>query len=184
MPGGEIINGGSAVCMYHGELYIGGTGWGNGQPDTNLLRWDEDSAKWVHVPGPNSSITSLAVYNDTLYVGGWFTNVNGDSSMSRIAKYWAPKKPISVQEVKNKESEIKVFPNPFSNSVVFKLLKARPKAVLALFDRSGKRQEINYSLENENTQILLQRGKLAKGIYFYRISDPQTLLGEGKLLIE
>jgi hypothetical protein len=184
MPGGEIIKGGSAVCMYHGEVYLAGQGTPGFQPDTVLARWDEDSAKWFPVMGPDQMVNALAVYKDTLYVGGWFTNVNGDSSMSRIAKYWAPKKPISVQEVKNKESEIKVFPNPFSNSVVFKLLKARPKAVLALFDRSGKRQEINYSLENENTQILLQRGKLAKGIYFYRISDPQTLLGEGKLLIE
>jgi len=74
--------------MYHGQLFVGGyDSWGN-ITDTILIRWD--GKQWHHIIGPNSSLSSLKVYNDTLYLGGGFTQIGNDTSIKWIAKYSTP----------------------------------------------------------------------------------------------
>lgn len=72
--------------MYHGQLFVGGYAGAGGPNDTILIFWN--GKQWQHISGPNSSLSSLKVYNDTLYVGGGFTQVGSDTSIKWIAKYY------------------------------------------------------------------------------------------------
>ncbi len=63
----------------------------NGQFLQNIYRWD--GTEWNSLlAGVNSTVTSLQVYEDSLYVGGYFTAANNYVA-KHIARYYAPPPP-------------------------------------------------------------------------------------------
>ena len=79
--------------MYHNKLYVGGGSMTGTEGDTVVAAWDGRS--WERIGGPNSTVTSLIEFQDTLYVGGYFETVSGDS-LSYIAKYYEPNLPTCL----------------------------------------------------------------------------------------
>ncbi len=67
----------NAMCVYNGELYVGGV--------YGLLKWN--GANWT-TPGTgvNGEVDALAVYNNEIYAGGRFT-LAGGVPVSYIAKW-------------------------------------------------------------------------------------------------
>ncbi len=51
--------------VYHGKLYCGGF-----SPPFFFAAWD--GKHWEKIKGPNTSVGSLGIYHDTLFVGGYF----------------------------------------------------------------------------------------------------------------
>jgi len=79
LGGGIQPNGGVAsLCIYNGDLYVGGSFNTVGSGLTNLkciVRWD--GSEWhpvgTGVVSDFSMIRAMAVYNDNLYIGGTFS---------------------------------------------------------------------------------------------------------------
>ena len=82
----------NGLIVYHGELYVGGIIFKAGEDTSNrgLARWDGKQWKQVY-GGTNSEVAAFQIYQDTLYVGGYFTTVgsNNDTSFA-LAKWYTP----------------------------------------------------------------------------------------------
>jgi len=81
----------NGLLIYHGELYLGGCITQAANTNVRYIaRWN--GREWKDVGGgANSAIEALAIYKDTLYVGGYFETVgtNDDTSIA-LAKWYTP----------------------------------------------------------------------------------------------
>ncbi|MBU0489242.1 MAG: PKD domain-containing protein [Bacteroidetes bacterium] len=83
------LNDGLAIADYKGNLYMGlfTTDSVNGEYVGSLICWDGEN--WVSVGHLNYGLQVLKEYRDTLWVGGVFTEVDGQPQKA-IARYVAP----------------------------------------------------------------------------------------------
>lgn len=70
------------INSYNGELYAGGLAMGYGVTG-GLFKWD--GTNWIDLDANNDVIASI-VYNNELYVGGWFDTIAGNQ-IYNIAKW-------------------------------------------------------------------------------------------------
>lgn len=80
-----------AMAMYKGDLYVGGIfdSTANGIEVNHIARWD--GTDWHSLGnGANGSIRALAVFQDTLIVGGGFYEVGNSQRALAIAKWYMP----------------------------------------------------------------------------------------------
>jgi len=80
-----------AMELYRGDLYAGGCmdTLLNGMPVNYIARWD--GTKWDSLgKGTNNVVYTLKNFEDTLYVGGAFTYVNGNQRAYGLAKWFMP----------------------------------------------------------------------------------------------
>jgi hypothetical protein len=121
---------------------------------------------------------SMAVYNNELYVGGYFSSAIGVPLTNCIAK-WNP----TVGEFENISPSIAVGPNPFSNYTVFQLPSSKKsERNLLVFDLLGNLvREEKIGFENE---YRFNRENLVAGVYVYSIYNVNgSLEKSGKLVI-
>lgn len=80
--------------------------------------------------------------------------------------------------------QIKVYPNPFSTSVTFKIEKGlkMKNPQLSIYNIFGK--EVKNVLDIKGLEIIVDRKGLPDGIYFYKLMDKNQTIGIGKLIIE
>jgi trimeric autotransporter adhesin len=182
MKGGEFMWGAYGLGMYRGELYCGTA---TGSVDSIFVKWNDSTQKWLPIPGlAGGTVTTMQVYHDTLFVGGSFTSINGDSGMRGIAKYYAPPKPISVGEVKKKEMKLSVNPNPLGDKAIiqYELPAEVKKAVFTLYDLQGKLIK-SVSLDPKTTSALLNCSDLRNGIYLYDLELDGVSVQRRKIVI-
>jgi len=80
-----------AMAIYRGDLYIGGIfdSTSNGLPVNYIARWD--GSNWNNLGnGCNNWVFALSVYNDTLIVGGDFSEVGDSQRALALAKWHMP----------------------------------------------------------------------------------------------
>ncbi|MDD2387857.1 MAG: PKD domain-containing protein, partial [Bacteroidales bacterium] len=80
-----------AMAIYKGDLYIGGIfdSTANGLTVNHIARWD--GSDWHSLGnGTNRSVRALAVFQDTLIVGGSFYAVGDSQRALAIAKWYMP----------------------------------------------------------------------------------------------
>jgi len=80
-----------AMAIYRGDLYVGGIfdTTVNGLTVNHIARWD--GYNWHSLGnGTNGSVNALAVFQDTLIVGGWFYEVGDSQRALAIAKWYMP----------------------------------------------------------------------------------------------
>jgi hypothetical protein len=85
---GEVYK--QAMCMYRGDLFIGGnfTSAG-GVPTEYIARWDGEN--WSEPAGGiQNAVCALYEYKDELYVGGYFDTVGGYLPANGVARYYEP----------------------------------------------------------------------------------------------
>jgi len=149
-----------AMKEYRNELYVGGAiNDAGGTPVTYIAKWD--GSQWYDLGSIlDNTVTSFAVMNNALYVGGGFWSIDGDTLMSGVAKY---EPPVAIETLSS-EYGFSIFPNP--NQGIFTLLLKTMDAELSFLNLLG--EIIHFKIINsENTEIDLS--KEAKGIYFVRI---------------
>ena len=90
----------------------------------------------------------------------------------------------SVKSKPHQEMGIQVSPNPFSAFTTIKVNgnKAKEKINFLMYDLTGKEIEVKCSISTQ--QIVIERGDLPNGIYFYKISQNNNIIGTGKLIVE
>ena len=104
--------------VYHGKLWVGGKFTKAGLVDcSNIAVWD--GLQWCTPPGDlKQGISALEVYNDTLYVGGGFDMIDGDTTKRYLVKFNSdsPMKcdsTVGISESLGSE-KILIYPNPSS----------------------------------------------------------------------
>jgi len=86
-PGGGVGLTVSALTIYNGELYVGGSflDVGGTSNADYLVKWN--GTTFVPIGTFNGAVRTLATGNASLYIGGDFTSVNADSSLNHIAQW-------------------------------------------------------------------------------------------------
>jgi hypothetical protein len=80
-------------------------------------------------------------------------------------------------------SNISIAPNPFSGSTLVSIdnYEGESPILFELYNTLGERVQ---SIQTSKTQFELQRNQLSAGIYMYRATVDNQLLGSGKVVIE
>jgi len=76
--------------------------------------------------------------------------------------------------------DIKIYPNPFSSSTTLITNTILNNANLVIYNILG--QELKTLKNISGTQITINRGNLADGLYFYTLTQDNRILATGKLI--
>ncbi len=90
---------------------------------------------------------------------------------------------VATQEIPDLEHKVAIFPNPFQASLSINFVDLKGETSLELFTATGKKvlQE-NYELSDDFVGSIPVKD-LAPGIYFYRVTNGEEIIG-GKLVKE
>ena len=157
-----------------GYLGLGFGGSPNGTFLNDLLMYDPTANSWsseTSFPGIARYDAPSFVVNNKAYVG---TGANSNGLCFTDFWEFAPKV-TGINEIQGPIS-IAVSSNPFSTQTTFSFTEAIKNANFQLFSIAGK-EERNISFSGR--QLVVERGVLSAGIYFYFITTPSPA-GEGR----
>jgi hypothetical protein len=77
--------------------------------------------------------------------------------------------------------QLKVFPNPFTNKAVFRLVNASLSGAQFFLLNSTGKMVVSQTVENE--AFIFDRTQLPAGFYFFRFEKEGKILGTGKVVI-
>jgi len=186
-----------AMSEYNGELYVVGDFDSAGQqPALGIARWND--TVWNSVGTgldlmninidtviigvdtfyyPQEFLFASCVYNNELYVGGFFSMIGGVPANS-IAKWHDVG--ATVEEAAGNNSP-NVFPNPASEMITFQFSDARESRSIIIYDQIGREVWREESRENFVSVSVVE---FSDGIYFYTIPKDDGSVCTGKFLIE
>lgn len=74
-----------------------------------------------------------------------------------------------------------VYPNPFNSQTVFRFDEEQKNAQLMLYDVAGRElRAVSFS----GRELILERGNLADGIYFFKVTAGEKNVATGKLVVQ
>lgn len=112
-------------------------------------------------------------YNDS---SGLVYNPSGED----CEYYWVHQ---SINNAKNLNSSIKIFPNPTSNNANFRFSSPITEACyLYLYSSTGKQLVVN-EIQKGITSLKVDLSNFNSGIYYYKIVSVSEVIGNGKILI-
>lgn len=138
-----------------------------------------------HITGNVNGTSAVAIFgkpidvimslDGNLLVSDWVNRVIRKIELPVVA---------SINSKPQQEIGIQVSPNPFSTSTTIKINgnKGKEKINFLMYDLTGKEIEVKSSVSTQ--QIVIERGDLPNGIYFYKISQNTNIIGTGKLIVE
>jgi hypothetical protein len=90
----------------------------------------------------------------------------------------------NVKQTVKKDVVTKIYPNPFHNEVTIELkgINNPEQIEVKLFNLLGQEIEVNKTIDE--SKVILQRGDLLQGIYFYKVISEGAEVGSGKLIAE
>ena len=185
------------MTVYNNELYVMGEFDSVGQQSIlGIARWNDTT--WNSVGSgldlmnthfdtliigmdtilyPQEFIISSCVYNNALYVGGFFSMIGGVSANS-IARWHDVGAAVEEPSTSNL---INVFPNPTHETVTFEFSNANETRSIVLYDQMGR--EVWRDETNENL-VSISVNEFSVGMYFYRVEESGTVTATGKLIVE
>ena len=89
---------------------------------------------------------------------------------------------VGVDE-KNKQTNYKIYPNPFTNSAIIKFNYSDSQDyILQIINQSG---QIIQTLKNITSgEIEIKKGDMKNGVYFYRLQNSNGIVAKGKMIIK
>ena len=169
-----------SIYELNGYLYIGGYFYTiyNGDTIGSLLRLSVDSLCTCNNI-VMSGIEVVSSYNNNIVIGGFFSQIDNDNSINRLAiSKGLPKFDncysitTSIESLNNKEFSI--YPNPTSDFI--ELTVETDDQELQIFDLQGKmvkRQQLKNS--SNSTKVKLDLTTLQNGIYLLRIINSKEV---------
>ena len=121
-------------------------------------------------------ILSSCVYNNELYVGGYFSMIGGIAANS-IAKWHDFGANV---EAYSSLDHVTISPNPAHDIATFQFTTSTERTVIVT-DQAGR--EI-WRRETTDETVEFPAGEFAAGMYFYLVSDEGGLTAQGKFLIQ
>lgn len=136
-----------------------------------MFKTTNGGESWIEESTPiNTTLPEIEIVNyDLVYVSAGYNVIFKNSDANLIANIFD----LHQNHIG------RIYPNPAIDEITIELYDNTSGLIFQLFDLMGNRM-INQSL-NEN-KTTLQRGNIPSGLYFFRITNKNTLLGTGKLL--
>ncbi len=167
----------SDMKIVDNKLYCVGTfNQAGGITANQFAMWD--GLYWCSVGSTfNNKIDAIENFNDTIFIAGNFLAVDGDSSISKLAKWIGGNytaecgNTTTVKELEN-EGGLNVYPNPCNNFLYIQLNQSFSKANSVLIINSLGQTVLE--LKNINTNNPINISDLADGLYVVKISNNQN----------
>tara|TARA_R110002050_G_scaffold300722_2_gene471953 strand:+ start:100304 stop:101731 length:1428 start_codon:yes stop_codon:yes gene_type:complete len=171
-PGSETID---VMAVHGGYLYVAGQfQTPGGIPANSVARWD--GHQWCGCGSTfDGQITAMTFYRDTLYVGGGFNHIDGDS-IAKIARFIGSdfadtcgSTTVGIKTIETEKTKIVGFPNPAQNEINL-LLPNLKNQKIEIYIRNSVGQLVFQKAENIlNNKLTLSISSLSNGVYFGEI---------------
>ncbi len=170
--------------VHNDKLYVvGGFDEAGGTPTRKIASWDGTS--WCGFGTTDSTfdsyVNAIGFYHDTMYIGGNFLSIDGDSTISRIAKYIGTGADTcgnrtGIGELSDKENvAFSIYPNPAQDYFNVEITNPDKEEInLSLYNLLGEKlyhQEFSSRYHKEE----ISTRSLAKGVYIVSL---QTKSGQ------
>lgn len=174
--------------IFDDKLYVvGNISRAGGVSAWDIAYWDGEN--WcglgTRTETFDNQLGCLGTYRDSLYIGGGFWSVDGDSSISRIAK-WAggdyteacgnttgnPPQPEKV--------ELLVYPNPANDLLNIELPQNSGDLFLEIFSVTGQRL-LNARLYSSSQEIRISH--LPPGLYLAKLTNKNGISSTQRIVI-
>lgn len=127
--------------------------------------------------GPGDNATSIAIQGDGKIVLGGYAKPNFVMCRYNLTPWLK-----DIEGVAEHSSVVSVYPNPFiSNFMIVSSIELKD-AQLNVFDVTGK--NVLSILEINGFSLIIPRNNLSSGMYFYRLTQNNRVVGNGKLIAE
>ncbi|MBI3502072.1 MAG: T9SS type A sorting domain-containing protein [Bacteroidetes bacterium] len=139
-----------------------------GNPDTTYIGFTNYNwgMFYIHVTAVYDTTHIESTYNDSIDNGGcgFIIGVNEN----------------------NYQQTVSLFPNPFSTSTTLQTNTPLHNATLTVYNCYG--QEVKSVVISHQSSVVIERGNLASGIYFYKVTEDKgqganEVIATGKLII-
>jgi hypothetical protein len=157
--------------------------------------WDIQTNKWDDIYKEEYSFDNTYSYNDLILpfyfdvntiFAHMITEFNG-YYWDNIANEWISGEkatfaysPINITAIENiRENELKAYPNPATDFVVFELKNASQPATIEIIDIRGKKVVSQVLPDNRHIAV----SQLKSGLYFYTVSQNERIY-RGKVVVK
>ena len=176
----EGWDGVSDLFVFEGYLWVVGVfEYAGGIPAQHLAKWDGE--KWCSLGSRfDNGLSRLGSYRDTLYLGGGFWSIDGDSSYYRIAKLLdphfsdtcsAPVVNTSVRGAPVRADLFTLYPNPAQGLLTLKAAQLPPdEFTVTISDAQGRavwQREVSHP--GGDFRQVIDLGEVSEGLYVVRI---------------
>jgi len=176
--GSETIE---AMHVHDGYLYVSGQfHLAGGTPAHSIARWDGN--EWCGCGSTfDGGVIAMTHYRDTLYVGGGFNHIDGDS-ITKVARFIGANfadtcgsLAVAIQGVLPEPVFLEGFPNPTLNTFTINLpLSKTEKVKLVVYNNLGQ-VVISSKYFTTDSQISFDVSSLPKGVYVSRIMSEDEM---------
>lgn len=140
-----------------------------------IVKTNNGGSSWNYeVSGTTKNLNNIIIFNNKAIVVGDSGTILMNTNISAVT---------GLKENIKSSQDVNAFPNPFNSFTTIKFNNPdHKKHLLTIFDLSGKttRQINNITTE----EIMINRGDLPGGAYFFQLENEVEIIGYGKLLIE
>jgi hypothetical protein len=128
----------------------------------------------------NSSRTVRYTSDGNFIIAGSHGDALGNQNRGYVVKTGYTLNSLEVEEGKEM---IKVFPNPFQMETIINIEEGDYNALgLEVYDALGRSVNVVYS--EETNRLVLSRGNLKAGVYWFQLLGDGKVVGSGKLVVQ
>lgn len=187
-PNPEIIE----FAIHNNKLFcVGNFEQLGGTPAGGLASWDGTNwcgyDTYFAINNQDVGATNIVFYRDTLYVGGGFETVDGDS-IKYIAQWnggtfvdTCGVISTTISDVEGRFDNISLYPNPASEIITFSFGNIEETRMVIIYDQFGR--EI-WQKENSGWSVEFPALEFSAGLYFYTILSINSPPVTGKFIVE
>lgn len=173
----------NSICIYNNKLIVGGDFSLAGIETTYYIAaWD--GTTWSYIGGIQGyngfdyPVNTVSAYSGCLYAGGRIASANDFPQVVNLNHVSSFCGIIGIEEYSMK-NRINISPNPSTDRFTFTgLIESNS---IEICDVTGRR--VYYTTTNED-KLTLDLSTKDKGVYFYKITDRNRKVQQGKLVIQ
>jgi hypothetical protein len=171
------------------------------EPDSLIVTLTSTNAT---CQGCNDGTISTSVIGGTAPYNYFFTPIGTDTTHVTAGTYYLcvtdahtclacdstiVTEPNGIFELSDNETHLRVYPNPFNSTAVISIpasVSATGNLHVGFYNLLGKEIEnISYSVKKSNhSEIIIDRKNVSAGLYFFKISNTEGIIGTGRFIVE
>jgi hypothetical protein len=189
MGNGEVED----LFVHNNKLYAMGVFTiAGGIQASKIAEWN--GTQWCGLGSKfDNTIDAGCFYKDTLYIGGGFWTIDGDS-INYIAKWLGGNyvdtcgnDATAINEIKAnpdsyRDDDVRVFPNPNNGTFTLSLSNISEKCNIEIYNILGEKVG-DYLLDVNSEKMSITVNGLSEGIYLYNITVNNAIVKRDKMVI-